>query len=115
MQQNFDIQTNRELLRFEQQMKSNILMDEYVKDLENHALNLNRQGLLIDLTQQDPVKMYFQSSIKALILSNRITGPALCNDINTSNLLENFYSSKVSLEKSLNKVNSLASIRASKD
>lgn len=41
MQHNFDIQTNIELNRFEQQKDSYILMDEYVKDLEVHANNLS--------------------------------------------------------------------------
>ena len=33
MQSNFDVETNKELIRFEQQMKTNILMDEYIRDL----------------------------------------------------------------------------------
>ena len=41
MQHNFDIQTNIELNRFEQQKDSYILMDEYVKDLEVNANNLS--------------------------------------------------------------------------
>ena len=41
-------------------MKSSILMDEYIKDVERCAKELNTLGTLIDLTQQDPVKMYFQ-------------------------------------------------------
>jgi len=85
-------------------MKTNILMDEYIRDLEGYALNLNKKAKLIDLSLQDPVKMYFQNSIKNLILSNRITGPALCKDLNTATLLKNFYCTKVVLEKSLNQV-----------
>lgn len=101
---NFDITTGKELLRFEQQMKTNTLMDQYVKDLETYAVQLNKKALLIDLSQQDPVKMYFQNSVKQLILSNRLTGPALCNDFNTASLLKNFYCTKIVLEKSLNQV-----------
>lgn len=77
-------------------------MDEYIRDVENCAKDLNSKGTLIDLTHQDPVKMYFHLSVKALILSNRITGPALCGDSNTGGLLENFYCTKILLEKSLN-------------
>ena len=59
MESNFDVETNKELLRFEEQMKTNILMDEYVRDLEAYALSLNKKAVLIDLSRQDPVKMYF--------------------------------------------------------
>ena len=50
MQSNFDIETNKELIRFEQQMKTNILMDEYIRDLEDYAINLNKKAKLIDLS-----------------------------------------------------------------
>ena len=46
MSHNFDIKTNIELNRFDQQKDSLILMDEYVKDLETHAGTLSSQGLL---------------------------------------------------------------------
>ena len=76
-------------------------MDEYVKDLEIHANGLSSQGLL-DLNVQDPVKMFFQNSIKDLILGNRITGPALCNDNILSKLFKDFYSSTTSMKKDYN-------------
>ena len=46
--------------------------------------------------------MFFQNSVKNLILGNRITGPALCNDNILSKLFKDFYSSSISMQKDYN-------------
>ena len=45
--------------------------------------------------------MYFELSVKDLILSNRITGPALAEDMNVSKVLHKFFSSQVHIKEQL--------------
>ena len=49
--------------------------------------------------QHDPVKIYFEKSLKNLVLGNTLTGPALSNDHNLSSMLNSFFCTKVNLNK----------------
>ena len=48
---------------------------------------------------QDAGKIYFQKSLKNLILSNKISGPSLSSDLNIQKLISKYYSSSVSMRR----------------
>ena len=62
------------------------MMNEYQEEIANTAKNMFDSGTL-KLEVQDPNKIYFQKSLKNLILGNRLTGPALSSDESFSQLL----------------------------
>ena len=65
MQANFDEITLIELERFDKQVQSNIMMNEYIADVENTARNLYADGMLRD-EQEDPIKLFFHTSLRSL-------------------------------------------------
>lgn len=92
MQANFDEITLIELERFDKQVQSNIMMNEYIADVENTARNLYADGMLRD-EQEDPIKLFFHTSLKCLVLHNRFTGPSLSNDVNMARIIDYAYCS----------------------
>lgn len=98
MQANFDEITLIELERFEKQVQSNIMMNEYIADVENTARNLYTDGMLRD-EEEDPIKMFFHTSLKCLVLHNRFTGPSLSNDVNTARIIDYAYCNQVRIAR----------------
>ena len=62
------------------------MLNEYQLEIADTAKNMYDAGAL-KLEGQDPNKIYFQKTLKNLILGNRLTGPALASDQNFSSLL----------------------------
>lgn len=76
--QNFDDETSILVSRFEEQIRTNTNPD-YLADVRQMVSHLRKKGKLHN-DNMDPVKMYFQKTLKSLILGNVLTGPALCMD-----------------------------------
>lgn len=75
------------------------MMDEYIADVENTSKNLYGAGFLKDEENEDPLKMFFHTSIKCLITHNRFTGPSLSNDSSYSKLIKYAFSNTVTIER----------------
>ena len=98
MQQNFDEHTRVELQRFENQKQTSMLLNEFLEDAKRSHHNLKLLGMY-DAPKRDPVKIYFEMSVKNLILGNRLTGPALAGDPGFAALLQKYYCSQVLLDR----------------
>ena len=75
------------------------MMDEYIADVESTAGNLYGAGFLKDEENEDPLKMFFHTSIKCLITHNRITGPSLSNDSSYAKVIKYAFCNKVAIDR----------------
>jgi len=80
------------------------MMDEYIADVENTARNLYSVGFLKDEENEDPLKMFFHTSIKCLITHNRFAGPSLSNDSNYAKLIKYAFCNPVTIERNYDKM-----------
>lgn len=63
-----------------------MLLSEFLEDAKRCHHNLKLLAMY-EAPKRDPVKIYFEISVKNLILSNRLTGPALAGDPGFATLL----------------------------
>jgi len=73
-------------------------MNEFMEDAKRCHQNLKLLGVY-DAARRDPAKIYFEISVKNLVLSNRLTGPALAGDPGFASLLQKYYCSQISLDR----------------
>ena len=67
LQHNFDDETNLLLFQFEEQVRTNHGSNDFCRDIRNLVTTLRKQGKFQEVGM-DPVKMYFQKTLKSFIL-----------------------------------------------